>query len=482
YKPKSSCLSRYLIALLNYGGVPNDFFMKLVNEAFDQIKSEFRDRRKAFKVVKQHKNLDENHVALRMLACGIPLNEPLLQYQLKQYMLEEIKKFKEGKIPIDESFYLMGTADPTGQLKSNEVCVLLDHGQVSGDVLVYKNPGLHFGDIHVFQATYVKDIEYIVGDSKFAIFFSTRGPRSAADEIANSDFDGDLYWVSMNANLLKHFKPSTAWERPIQGKEISQPKPTDFSYDKLEEKLIEEFFNLRFAPSNEISLAADSWLVFMDRLLTPGVEDPNERKMLKEKMLRLTDIYYEALDAPKSGKKVELPKDLRPKKRPHFLNKTPQDENLDRFYISCSVLGKIYDVPLSDAGSQSDDIWTIQCFQDVIVPEFKAKWKGHYTRYRSEMVEALNSSDRSKTSFNARTIIQKYKQILYGATSLGESSKPRQQIYLEASALYQVVYEFAQHRRDIGKCAFAWKVAGEALCDMYLGNQQQETILISPPI
>lgn len=72
---------------------------------------------------------------------------------------------------------------------------------MSGKVLVYKHPGLHFGDIHVLTAVYVKGIEEIVGNAKYAIFFPIKGRRSLADEMANSDYDGDLYWVSMNRQV-----------------------------------------------------------------------------------------------------------------------------------------------------------------------------------------------------------------------------------------------------------------------------------------
>ena len=37
-----------------------------------------------------------------------------------------------------------------------------------------------------------------VGYSKNAILFPISGKRSLADEMANSDFDGDEYWVSRN--------------------------------------------------------------------------------------------------------------------------------------------------------------------------------------------------------------------------------------------------------------------------------------------
>jgi RNA-dependent RNA polymerase len=76
-----------------------------------------------------------------------------------------------------------------------------DNGPISGEVLVYKHPGLHFGDIHVLTAIFSKDIQDVVGDSKYAILFPISGPRSLADEMANSDFDGDVYWVSRNPQV-----------------------------------------------------------------------------------------------------------------------------------------------------------------------------------------------------------------------------------------------------------------------------------------
>jgi hypothetical protein len=68
-------------------------------------------------------------------------------------------------------------------------------------VLVYKHPGLHFGDIHVLTSRYIEDIDKVVGCSRYAILFPTCGPRSLADEMANSDYDGDMYWISINEQV-----------------------------------------------------------------------------------------------------------------------------------------------------------------------------------------------------------------------------------------------------------------------------------------
>ncbi|EEF48185.1 RNA-dependent RNA polymerase, putative [Ricinus communis] len=76
-----------------------------------------------------------------------------------------------------------------------------DNEHISGKVLVYRNPGLHFGDIHVLKATYVKALEDFVGNAKYAIFFPCKGPQSLADEIAGGDFNNDMYFVSRNPEV-----------------------------------------------------------------------------------------------------------------------------------------------------------------------------------------------------------------------------------------------------------------------------------------
>ena len=66
---------------------------------------------------------------------------------------------------------------------------------------MYRNPGLHFGDIHRLKAVLVEALKEIVGNAKYGIFFSINGPRSVGSEIANGDFDGDEYWVSSNPEV-----------------------------------------------------------------------------------------------------------------------------------------------------------------------------------------------------------------------------------------------------------------------------------------
>lgn len=76
-----------------------------------------------------------------------------------------------------------------------------DNGQISGKVLVYRNPGIHVGDIHILTARYVKELDEYVGHAKYAIFFPSKGPRSLADEMAGGDFDGDMFFISKNPQV-----------------------------------------------------------------------------------------------------------------------------------------------------------------------------------------------------------------------------------------------------------------------------------------
>jgi RNA-dependent RNA polymerase len=78
-----------------------------------------------FTVAFNHADMDDS-MSARMILSGIqPEDDAYLQSQLDLMTQEEREGIKQGRFPIDESYYLMGTTDPTGTLKPNEVCVIL---------------------------------------------------------------------------------------------------------------------------------------------------------------------------------------------------------------------------------------------------------------------------------------------------------------------------------------------------------------------
>jgi RNA-dependent RNA polymerase len=67
----------------------------------------------------------DDSMSARMILAGIhPQDEVYLQYQLSKMIREEREGIKLGRIPIDETYNLIGTTDPTGTLKPDEVCVI----------------------------------------------------------------------------------------------------------------------------------------------------------------------------------------------------------------------------------------------------------------------------------------------------------------------------------------------------------------------
>ncbi|KAJ1282153.1 hypothetical protein BS78_03G028700 [Paspalum vaginatum] len=478
-RPKRGYTSKYLIALLHHGRVPAEYFLKLLRDALEDVNKARRKPRNSLEVAFNHVDLDDS-MSARMILSGIqPEDEAYLQSQLALMTKEERKGLKQGRIPIDECYNLMGTTDPTGSLKQDQVCVILDNGQLSGKVLVYKHPGLHFGDIHVLTATYIDGLEKIVGNSKYAIFFLVCGPRSLADEIANSDYDGDVYWVSRNPQLLECFEQrEEPWLGRIKLKKTEQKKPQDYPESKLESQLFCEFLRARFTPSHVMGTAANCWLALMDRFLTEDIPE-SEKKDLRMKMLDLVDIYYLAVDAPKQGDKVTIPKELTVAEYPHFM-----ELGEERSYHSTSVLGKIYDeVTLQESETDpSIKIVPLSCFMEEEVSEYyKQHWTALYKEYLRESSKLCNLEDKAERNASFRELYQDYKRMLYKAEEFEQSTRERLDLFKEACAVYQVVYKhaMAQEKVKVSKCGFAWEVAGRALCQFYTLKQPGETALCS---
>lgn len=80
----------------------------------------------------------------------------------------------------------------------------------------------------------------------------------------------------------------------------------------------------------------------MDRFLTLGDERAKEKAGRKKQILKAIDVYYDALDAPKNGARVELPLDLRLVDFPHYM-----ENKHKKSFNSTSILGLIYDTVVS---------------------------------------------------------------------------------------------------------------------------------------
>jgi len=99
--------------------------VELLRKAQEDVNKARHKPRDSLEVAFNHADLDDS-MSARMILSGIQSeDEAHLQYQLALMTKEERKGLKQGRIPIDECYYLMGTTDPKGTLKQDQVCVIL---------------------------------------------------------------------------------------------------------------------------------------------------------------------------------------------------------------------------------------------------------------------------------------------------------------------------------------------------------------------
>jgi RNA-dependent RNA polymerase len=72
--------------------------------------------------------------------------------------------------------------------------------------------------------------------------------------------------------------------------------------------------------------------------------------------------------------------------------------------------------------------------------------------------------------------------MLYHAEKFDESPRNRNEVFSEACAIYQIVYQYAMRRDKVSMCGFAWKVAGHALCELHLIKRGGETVRCSQSV
>ncbi|CAM6095349.1 unnamed protein product [Calypogeia fissa] len=164
--PRRAKLSRDLIVLLSIGGVDEAVFLDALSRATEEVLLILRDRKRAHQELEWDCGNELAETTRHMLRAGIPMNDPGLHQNLVYIIKNKFKNFAIGRVPLDGTFYVMGTADPTGTLKSNEVAIFENGRPVTGNVGIHRHPGKHPGDPHIVDAVYSKALHDIVGGEK----------------------------------------------------------------------------------------------------------------------------------------------------------------------------------------------------------------------------------------------------------------------------------------------------------------------------
>ncbi|KAI7857155.1 RNA dependent RNA polymerase-domain-containing protein [Circinella umbellata] len=235
-------------------------------------------------------------------------------------MLKDLKK--KAKILIHKGAFLLGILDETRTLQEGEVFCQISAASnkgrgkkiIQGDVIVYRNPCFHPGDIRVVKAVNNPKLHHL----KDVIVFSAQGYRDVPSMCSGGDLDGDDFTILWDDELLPHTRNYDPMEYKAE-----PPNKVDHV------RLLHIFkFYIGYMENDNLGSIANAHLATADQS-SKNARDGN--------CIRLAQLHSEAVDFPKTGRAAVMDDHLRVQVFPDFMEKEDKES-----YESQKVLGKIY--------------------------------------------------------------------------------------------------------------------------------------------
>lgn len=336
-KYRACFLNREVITLLSTLGVEDPVFERKQKEAIAQLDAILTDPIKAQEALELMGAGENARVLKGMLACGYkPGAEPFLAMMLQTFRASKLLDLRtKSRIFVPKGRVMTGCLDETRTLGYGQAFVqysrarlrkLYDHfkgGESAqhtlifrGKIVVAKNPCLHPGDVQILEAVDVPALHHMVD----CIVFPQKGKRPHTNECSGSDLDGDVYFVCWDTDLIppQKFPPM----------DYAAPQTTILDHDVTIEEVQEYFTD--YLLNDSLGIICSAHVVFAD-------SEPDMAR--SEKCIELAQLSSIAVDFPKTGVPAKIPKELRVKEYPDFMEK-PADKRT--IYVSQRVLGKLF--------------------------------------------------------------------------------------------------------------------------------------------
>ncbi|KAI9322600.1 RNA dependent RNA polymerase-domain-containing protein [Dichotomocladium elegans] len=287
-------------------------------------------------------NVDEFGTALSMIriiqAGFLEKRDPYILNLLNMFrssMLKDLKK--KAKILVPEGAFLLGVMDETKTLGEGQVFCQISMADgkgsstkvIEGEVVVFRNPCFHPGDIRVVQAVNSPKLKHLCD----VLVFSSQGYRDIPSMCSGGDLDGDDYTIFWDRELIppkKNYEPMN----------YKAPKPPEVVDVRISD--IKKFF-VNYINNDNLGQIANAHL---------ATADASPNGALDGNCLRLAQLHSLAVDFPKSGRPAKFESNLRVKKFPDFMQKKDKE-----MYESSKILGQIYrGIDKSDYKDYKDQI------------------------------------------------------------------------------------------------------------------------------
>ncbi|GAA5813500.1 hypothetical protein MFLAVUS_006978 [Mucor flavus] len=498
-------LNRQVITLLSSLGVKDEVFMELMDNMLLEINKMLEKPSEAVRVLQS--NADSVGTVKSMVsliqAGFLERKDPYITNLLSLFRINVLKDLKKkAKIIVPNGAYLLGVMDETDTLEEGEVFVQIYNNTnnnahkeiITGEVVVFRNPCFHPGDVRVVKAVDKPNLHHLID----VVVFSAKGFRDIPSMCSGGDLDGDDYTVYWDPRLIpkkKNFPPMDYTAAP--SKVVSDVTIRD---------IIKFFVN--YISHDNLGQIANAHLATADQS-DIGARDG--------KCILLAQLHSEAVDFPKSGKPANLTRDLIVKVFPDFMQKKDKES-----YESKKVLGRIFRaIDKSNykdykAHLTEEAVYDVRLFvpgMEAYIKEARER-KSVYNRNLSALMNQFGvqteaeicsgyiikwlKKGKSKTRFEQHdytmNAVQSFKKLWQKdfEKEFCDSSKvvdltQRAKIDAKAAAWYYVTYHPEERKRDLslegGFLSFPWCIY-EYICDIANRNRHKllDEVMLSQPI
>ena len=378
-----SYLNRQVILLLNALGVDENNFTKKLDDYHKKLENQ--------KFVLSLVHYPEwNRMFNKMYSCGINrINDRLIKSLVESnlnILYSDIKN--KARIYIEESAYVKGIMDEFNVLEYGEAYLHIKRDNfdliLDKKCAVAKCPCLYPGDIRLL--TFRKYHKNNIATKKYEIFnryenviiFPSKGKRPHPNECSGSDLDGDDYFVFYDKDLIPEntIDPLSYDSKPAK-------------IDKIEPYTINDVISYyaEYINYNNLGLISDAHSAFCDKE-KDGAKSETSEELAKK--------FSRAVDAPKTGDKVELKDSENPKEFPHFMEK-----NKNKSYHSKKILGKLYDQSKNMISLRNNEKYSNSLKSSFYDDDLKLNgWENfaflsliYYREYFNEMLSMLKKNE-----------------------------------------------------------------------------------------
>eukprot|EP01117_Protostelium_nocturnum_P016140 TRINITY_DN6333_c0_g3_i1.p1 TRINITY_DN6333_c0_g3~~TRINITY_DN6333_c0_g3_i1.p1 ORF type:complete len:985 (-),score=283.69 TRINITY_DN6333_c0_g3_i1:968-3922(-) len=201
-KNRDAALNDNIVLILNDLGVPYMNIRQLFSWQLDKIMSMSKDHKSIKKFIHYFSRTFDSTLSNKlweMILCNVPLDDPHVKNIITAFQKTELTTLENKlRVEVPNSHLIYGVADDTQTLKPGEVYATFGEGPLFGDVVVFRHPSYHPGDVQKLKAVCPPELLHL---TQPCIVFPTVGDRPIPDTMGGGDLDGDLFFVS-NCSLI----------------------------------------------------------------------------------------------------------------------------------------------------------------------------------------------------------------------------------------------------------------------------------------